>query len=299
MNNIISTKISAFRNLKDYKFMPKLEQEKYSEIENKIDSLTGFTKLRLENTNQSTIKFLKQNKLIEQNSKIVYLSKENVAINILCGEHVCITASCQGFDQDLNQKLSTTISAIENKIAMAYSDQYGYLMSDIKNLGSGIQVESLINLTALVEMNKINQVCQNIKNLGYQIEKQSGTTFKLSTICSLGMTSKEVYAEFGRTLIKLAELEVETEKMLFSTNGDEITDKVFRAYSLINGAYLLGFDELKSNLDVLRVGANLQIVDLKPKQIEALQSLVDNKFDQFITKQEKLDLAKNVKEILK
>ncbi len=300
MTNIINTKISVYRNLKDYKFMPKLEKEKYAEIENKVDvALNDLTKINLENTNSATINYIKQNNLLSNNSKAVYLTKDNVAVNLFGDEHLAVVATCNGFDEKLIQKISAVISGLENKLSMSYNDQYGYLMSDIKNLGSGIQVESLINLAALVEMGKIGQVCQNIKNLGYAIEKITSTTYQVSTVCSLGLTSSEVFVEFGKTLTKLAELEVETEKMLYSTNTEELTDKVYRSLSLLGGAYLLSYDELKTNLDLLRVGSNLGIIDVKDKQIYALQALLDSKFDQFETKQEQLELANKVKEILK
>lgn len=299
MTNIIRTKISVYRNLKDYKFMPKLEQNKNTEIEQKVDdALKDLTKLNLGSTNQATLNFLRQSNLIENGAKAVYLTKDNVAVNLFGEEHLCVVASSLGFDQNLNQKVATTIQALESKLSMTYNDQYGYLMSNIKNLGSGVQVESLINLTALVEMGKINQVCQNIKNLGYEIANVVGTTYRVCTVCSLGLTSSETYAEFGRTINKLAELEIETEKMLFTTNQEEITDKVYRSLSLLNGAYMLNFDELKTDLDLLRVGVNLGLTDVKQSQIDALQSLVDAKLDQFTTKQEQLDLAKKVKQIL-
>ncbi len=300
MNSIIQTKISVFRNLKDYKFMPKLEQEKYAEIEQKVDAaLSNLTKINPNNTNQHTLNFLKQNKLLNSNAKAVYLNKENVAVNLFSGEQLCVVASCLGFDEKLNQKVAAVVSAMESKLNMAYSDQYGYLMNNIKNLGSGVQVESTISLVGLVEMGKIGQVCQNIKNLGYQIEKLDGTTYKVSTICSLGLTASETYLEFGKTLTKLAELETESEKMLYSTNTEEITDKVYRALSLLGGAYMLSFDELKTNLNLLRVGSNLGLANIKASQIDALQSLVNSKFDQFTTKQEQLELAEKVKNILK
>lgn len=300
MNNIIATKISVYRNLKDYKFMPKLEQNKYAEIETLADKALGsLTKINPSNTNQHTLNFLLQNKLLNKKAKQVYLTKDNVAVNLLGDEHLCVVASSFGYDQNLYNKVATVVTALESKLNMAYNDQYGYLMSDIKNLGSGVQVESLISLTALVEMGKIGQVCQNIKNLGYSIEKQEGTTYKVGTVCSLGLTASETFSEFGRTLTKLAELEIESEKMLYSTNAEEITDKVYRSQSLLKGAYMLSFDELKLNLDLLRVGVNLNIVDLKSTQIDALQSLVDSKLNQFTTKQEQLDLASKVKDILK
>ena len=138
-----------------------------------------------------------------------------------------------------------------------------------------------------------------MKNLGYQLEKVNGSYFKFSTVCPLGLTAEEVFTEFGKMLTKLAELEIESEKMLYATNETEVTDKVMRSYALLTGAYLVGFDELKNNLTNIRIGVNLNILDVKPKQIDAMQALVDAKIDQFVTQQEKLDLAKKVKEILK
>lgn len=300
MTNIISTKITVFRNLKDYKFMPKLEKEKYLEIEAKVDdALKDLTKINLTSTNGNTINFLNQNNLLAPRAKAVYLTKDNVAVNLFAGEHLALIATCYNFDEKLFAKAKTVLSVIENKLSMAYNDQYGYLMSDIKNIGSGLQVESLLSLPCLVEMGKIAQVCQNMKNLGYQLEKVNGSYFKFSTVCSLGLTAEEVFTEFGKMLTKLAELEIESEKMLYATNEADVTDKVMRSYALLTGAYLVGFDELKNNLTNIRIGVNLNILDVKPKQIDAMQALVDAKIDQFVTQQEKLDLAKKVKEILK
>ena len=62
---------------------------------------------------------------------------------------------------------------------------------------------------------------------------------------------------------------------------------------------MLSFDELKTNLNLLRVGSNLGLANIKASQIDALQSLVNSKFDQFTTKQEQLELAEKVKDILK
>lgn len=300
MTNIISTKISIFRNLKDYKFMPKLEADKAKEIEAKVDAnLSGFTKITPQTSNEHTKNFLMQTKLLNPKAKAVYLNKDNVAVNLLADEHLTIVASCPGFDEKLSQKANLVVSALESKLSMAYSDQYGYLTSDIKNIGSAVQVESLISLPGLIEMGKINQVCQNMKNLGYDIERADKTTYKLATVCALGLTSSEVFTEFGKVITKLNELELESEKMLYTTNADEITDKVQRANAILTCAHMLNFDELRSHLTSLRIGANLGIINTKQTQIDALQSIVDGKVGQFVTKQEQLDLAEKVTKILK
>ena len=51
MNNIIFTKAMVFRNLKDYKFVPKLEEEKKGEI---VDKLSSALKGKLSALNPST-----------------------------------------------------------------------------------------------------------------------------------------------------------------------------------------------------------------------------------------------------
>ena len=52
MNNVIFTKATIFRNIKDYKFVPKLEEEKKGEI---VDKLTTALKGKMSLLNLPSI----------------------------------------------------------------------------------------------------------------------------------------------------------------------------------------------------------------------------------------------------
>ena len=89
MNNVIFTKATIYRNLKDYKFVPKLDQEKTQEIEEKVGSSLGsvFHKIDLSSADIGVVTYLKDNALIGKNTKIG--NTPNELNGLLRFEHVC------------------------------------------------------------------------------------------------------------------------------------------------------------------------------------------------------------------
>ena len=64
MNNILFSRLSFFRNLKDYKFVPKLSQEKHKEIVVKLSQiLPNFKLIEANQLDEKTTKFLNKNYL--------------------------------------------------------------------------------------------------------------------------------------------------------------------------------------------------------------------------------------------
>ena len=79
MNNVVFTKVSIFRNLKDYKFVPKLEADKQNEI---IEKLSAAMKGKMNLTELSSInldaqKVLKTNRLVT-NTRVLCCLTANI-----------------------------------------------------------------------------------------------------------------------------------------------------------------------------------------------------------------------------
>ena len=79
MNNVIFTRVSFFRNLKDYKFLPKLDKEKAQEIENKVEESLGksYHKVVLNVADANVINYLKESALIKQ---LQSTDKDNIGL---------------------------------------------------------------------------------------------------------------------------------------------------------------------------------------------------------------------------
>ena len=303
MNNVLSTRVTIFRNLKDYKFEPKLMPEKKQEIVDKL-SLALKGKMSLLTLNQADVKvvsFLKSNDLVLGATQNLFVSKnKNLAINLFCGEHISIVSTCEGFKDEVINNACEISQSLNNKINFAFSDEFGYLMSDLNKIGSGIKIESNIMLSAIKTINKIEQLQQNISKLGYTLkETKYPAVYTLSTRCNLGIGEKKLFEDFKNTLSKIQDLEIESVKMLDVTNHDELLDKVNRSVAIINSAHLLSYDELYNLIVNIRMGVNAGLIDFKVETINRLQKLISGKQNDLVSQSELKALAEKTKEILK
>ena len=299
MNNVVFTKVSIFRNFKDYKFTNKLDSSKMQEILAKLEKSTDLNKLDLSQTDVSVLNYLENYRLVYKPVSIIFIKKnENLSINLFAGEHISIVSTDVGFNLETVNKALDVAKNLANKIVFAYSDQYGFLTSDLTKMGCGIKIESEINLFAIKNIGKIEQVKHNVKNLGYSLKELGGDNYILSTLCNLGKSETEIVEEFKKMLIKLQDLEIESAKFLNSTNSDELLDKVARSYAILNSSHLMSLNELKSHLSLVRLGINLNYLQIDNNILNSLQKLALNKTD-FNNKTEMLNLAKNVKAVLK
>lgn len=303
MNNVISTRVSIFRNIKDFKFENKLTQDQKQQIIKMLEpALKGkMSYLNINSADAKVIKPLNDNVVILQNTTDLFVGKEeNIAINLFKGEHISVVCADEGFNKNTIEKPLALINDIASKISFAYSDEYGYLMSDLAKIGAGLRIETNIMLSAIKSINKIEQVRQNVAKLNYSLnETKFPGVYTLSTTCNLGVGEKQICQDFESTLTKLQELETESAKMLDVSNHDEILDKAFRSFALLKSAHMLNYDEVYNMLVNLRIGLNVGVVDLSLKTINKIQKLVTQKTTDYISPIEMIELAKRVKEILK
>lgn len=303
MNNVIHTKVSVFRNVKDYKFSDKLLPEQKQEIVESLQTAlkTKMSLLNINNADENVKKYLLDNGLLQTNVQNLFVSKKDkVAINLFNGEHLTIVSTTDGFDKNALLKATEISNFLANKISFAFSDEYGYLMADLNKIGSGIKIECSISLSAIKSINKIEQVKNNLYKLGYILkETKYPAIYNLSTACNLGISEKKICEDFEVTLSKLQDLEIESLKMLDVEKHDEIVDKANRSIALLNSAYLMTHEELYNLLVNVRIGLNLGLLNLSVETINKLQKLAMSKTKEYISQSELKILAEQVKEILK
>ncbi len=303
MNNVIFTKASFFRNIKDYKFSNKLTEQQKQEILDKIKSVFQgkLTYVDMLNADENTRKYLLVNKLITKNSKtVLYNPKTQVCVDLFNNEHLTISSSTVGYNQKVFKEAKNIVDTLTNNVNLLFNDEYGYLMSDITKIGAGVKLECEICLSSIGFIDKIEQVKQNVRKLGYSLtETTKQNVFNLSTICNLGFSEQEIFDEFEKMVAKLQDLEVESLKILDASSHDEFVDKVQRSFAVLNSAYLLSGKELNELISNLRLGLNLQILNIDLNKINKLQSLSNLNLTEISSQTELKQLAENVKNILK
>ena len=303
MNNVIFTKVKFYRNLKDYKFVPKLSAEQREEIITNLKSAIG-SKMSISNINSADsemIDFLRNNRLLLAGANNVFVSiKENMAINLFAGEHIGLVASGYGYDSKIFDRARAMINKLGDKISLSYSDEFGYLMSDITKIGAGVEIDCDICLNAIKSINKIDQVKQNMRKLGYNLKSTDRVgIYTLSTMCNLGNSEQEIFDEFNKVIAKLDDLEIESAKMLDINNHDEILDKSRRSLAILESAYLMTYEELDNIIMNIRMGKNLGQIDMDYSVLSRLDRLILDKNNEFTSKSELIDLANTARKILK
>ncbi|MBE7077048.1 MAG: hypothetical protein E7374_04110 [Clostridiales bacterium] len=308
MNNVIATKVEIFRNLKEYKFLPKLEENKKNEIVEKVEKAVSLNKVDLATLDTNSIDFLKEKELIGNSTyQVVLASKNNdLVVKFFEEEHVSIVSVCSGFNDNVFKNAVKISSELSNNQMLSFNDEYGYLMSNLINLGAGIRLSCEMDLGGLVEIKKIAQVQENVKKLGYRLEVKDEGLFKgdqgfiyvLSTNCNLGMSEKEIWSEFKKMVSKVQDLETESVKFLDSEYHEGLLNWTHRAKAILENCYTLFVFELLLHLKELRYSLNIgeNLVDLKT--ILKLQSLIRNKKLPHNAETD-IALAKKVREILK
>ena len=302
MNNVIKTKVSIFRNVKDYKFSSKLDEKQQSEIIEKVKNALkdDMLYINLDKADASIIKFLKSNDLVLGQTQNLFVKKDRIVINMFNGEHLTIVASCDNFDKSIFEKAQTLANKLAQSISFSYSDELGYLMSDITKIGAGIKIESDIMLSAITTINKIEQVRSNVGKLGFSLKStRFPSVYTLSTQCNLGMGETQIMEDFESTLNRLQELEIESAKMLDVTDHDSMLDKVNRSIAILNSAHLMNYDELYNHMVNLRMGINVDIVDIEPEKLNKLNKIILEKSNDLISQSELIEIASRVKHILK
>lgn len=299
MNNVICTNVKYFRNVKDYKFLPKLEEEKRKEIYDLVSKVVTKEMKFIDQSNKEDFNKLYELNLILPNSKTIFADlKNDVILSLFEDEHIKINAGGLGYDEKIFTNAKKIENLIKDKINLTYSDEYGYLTSNLVLIGNGMRISSVLDLSSLKEMGKIDKVTQNVKNLGYILRHIGENLYELSTSCTLGFTESEVITEFGKMLNKVDDLENESLRLQDIQNHDEIIDRAHRSYGVLTNAYLLNVDELKKHVSNILRGINLDELKVDKNAVLKLYSLCRTKTN-FITKNDMKNLATTVQNILK
>ena len=95
MNNVFFTKAYFYRNLKDYKFVPKLTKEKQNEIIEKVSQiLTNFKLVSANAIDEKTVKILNKNSLKISNKSLLLDEKNGIVIGSLHLLFGIVSESC-------------------------------------------------------------------------------------------------------------------------------------------------------------------------------------------------------------
>ena len=183
---VISSRVRLARNLADYPFPQRLTDRQAAEAAQTVTDafLTGapegqkqFLLLDLATLSQEDCQALAEKRLISEEmaasgqcQRAIISQDESVSIMVNEEDHIRIQSMQAGLDLEKAYEAAFAVAVIlENNLALAYNDEYGYLTACPTNTGTGMRASVMAHLPGLVMADRIKDTINGLVKLGFTV----------------------------------------------------------------------------------------------------------------------------------
>ena len=280
---VISTRIRFARNLKDYPFPCRLNDETKCKVTALVKDaiLNGnsalasrFEYIQMPELTQEEAVSLVERHLVSpefisdrQGRGLLLLDDESVSVMINEEDHIRIQVMHQGLDltaaYDIADKIDTLL---DERLNFAFNDKLGYLTQCPTNLGTGMRASLMLHLPGLQQSKAMNRIASTLSKLGLVLRgmygegsEPKGALYQLSNQVTLGISEEQAMSNLRDVALQLVAQEREARNNL--TKNIEVIDAISRSYGLSRYARLMSNEECMKLLSNIRFGIAAGIID--------------------------------------
>lgn len=321
---VISTKIKLSRNFADLPFTTKAKEKDLQDISNRVKNLLpkigyGLKYQNLKNmdilTKQSLVeKRLVTQKYISDNSdekSIAINDEENICIMVNNTDHLELQVFGSGLEIDNCFNLISELDdKIKSKEKIAFDKKFGYLTSDLTNVGTGLEASILVHLPGLKNTDNLKKISEIVDKFGMSLKNetdeysgQNTDIYRIANRHTLGISEKDSIENLKIITEKIVEQERVVRKYL-AENSKELEDKIFRSLGILLYAKKMELGESNKFISEVKLGVDLgilqDITDTKIKKMMLftkpanLQKLLGNVFTKDEIEVERAKLLQNI-----
>ncbi len=280
---VVSSRIRLARNLADFPFPPRADDEVRAEIESllrkeiKKTSLgEEFLYLNIDSLQQLDRQFLVERQLISREHAETHGTRavgigprETVSLMINEEDHLRMQVLRSGFALDeCWQEINALDDEIESHVAYAFDDQFGYLTSCPTNVGTGIRASVMLHLPGLVLTKEIQKVFQAMQKMSLAVRglygegsQAMGDFYQISNQATLGKSEEQIIAGIQEVVPRILDYERRVRTALVRENRAKLHDQVSRAFGILRSAHTITSEETMHLLSSVRMGINLGLVE--------------------------------------
>lgn len=300
---VVSSNVKFRRNLIGFNFPSTLDELSGIKVLNKLaDNI-----LKLDNEykiykikslpeldrNIMREKDLISSRLLDNSDFSATILSKDEDVSIMLNEDDHILESC--VKSGLNLILAyDTLNMIDNeilsKLDIAYDDSFGFLTSNISQIGTGFEASVKLFLPGLRLTGKLKNIQSEL------IEQNAGVMFcadnsaqgneYLYKICNdhtIGQRESDYVIKITEIAIRISEMEIKARNELL-TNAylDDVKDKVYRAWGIVTNCYKISEVEARNVLTELKMGVALDFVRFK--EVACIDNLINDIMPYSLTK---------------
>lgn len=280
-NIVVSTRIRLARNLDGIPFPNALKDTKETtdKIKNSIlksNSTLGrdfdFIDLdKLSNNDKQSLaeEHLISPQMLDGSGKSVLVNKDKtMSIMLMEEDHIRLQIIKSGLAIDEAYEIADKVDdVIEESIAYAFDEEFGYLTACPTNAGTGLRASVMLHLPALTMTDNIGRVITSAGNMGIAVRglygegtRAYGNLYQFSNQITMGLSEREILDKLKKIVNQIIEIEKKARNTLMEQNKDSIEDKLFRSYGTLKYARSISSAEAKSLLSEVLLGQGLGIL---------------------------------------
>lgn len=289
---VLSTRVRLARNVADFPFVEKLDDEKRMQLNEKIrdvllpfDSSLSFIEMK-NLTDTQKISMVERHLISPEyttapNGRALILSdNEDVSIMLNEEDHIRLQVMEAGFAlEEAYEKADRIDNALSAKLNIAFDERLGYLTQCVTNLGTGMRASLMLHLPALTKQGVISRLASTVSKLGLTVRgaygegtSHTGDIYQLSNQITLGISEKEALTNLASIAKQIIEQERNARKEL--AENEDYTDSIWRAYGLLKYARKMSCAEFMQLASLVRVGVSLGILDVDVEKLNELTVLL-------------------------
>lgn len=280
---VISTRIRFARNLREYPFPCRLNDETKRKVANIVKEavLEGhsaisnrFEYIQMSELTQEEAVSLVERHLVSpefiserQGRGLLLLDDESVSIMINEEDHVRIQVISCGMKLDETFDLADKIDTLlDERLNFAFNEKLGYLTQCPTNIGTGMRASLMLHLPALKESGAMSKISASLSKLGLVIRgtygegtEPSGAIYQLSNQVTLGISEREAINNLRDIAFQLITQERNAREAL--SRNVSVLDGIYRAYGLLLYAKLMSNEEAMKLISQVRFGVEMGLFD--------------------------------------
>lgn len=319
---VLSTRVRFARNIKEYPFPFRLDNDKKKELNLKIRDVVLSNNENMSFIDMEDVPALQTVSLAERHlispefagpskGKALILSdNEDVSVMLEEEDHLRIQAMSSGLQLEETYKKAEVIEkVIGESLNYAFDERLGFLTQCPTNLGTGMRASVMLHLPALTKQGLISRLSSTVSKLGLVIRgaygegsQPGGDIYQISNQITLGISEKEALFNLESIVKQIITQERNARKELL--RDESYLDTVWRAYGILKYARKLTSNEFMKLVSLVRLGSAEKIIDVDIEKINAMipdmqpATISVRNSAQFDAEERDIQRAKEVREIL-
>lgn len=288
---VLSTKIKLSRNFADIPFIAKATEKDLQNVVERMQKILpklgyGLKLQRLKDMDLITKQSLLEKNLVNQEfisdntdvEAICINDEENICIMLNELDHIEIQVFNSGLEIDNSFNLISEIDQkLRNEEKIAFDKKFGYLTSDLVNVGTGMKASILVHLPGLKKTGNLQKILDIVENFGMNIRNEYGEyskkdsdVYQISNRQTLGISEKDTIANLKIITEKIVEQERIARKFL-AENSKNLEDSIYRSLGILLYAKRMSLEESNRLISEVKLGVDLgillELTDIKIKKM--------------------------------